>query len=166
MQRGTHIAVGTNNGMVQLWDVQKMKKIRQFEGHKARVGSMAWNANTLSSGSRDRLIYHRDVRQPQDYCMKLNGHRQEVCGLKWNPEGNAMASGGNDNKLCIWDIRHSDPVHKFSEHVAAVKAIAWSPHTVGQINLTIAWFISIRWWYRRQMYKILECIYKYTFIFC
>jgi cell division cycle 20-like protein 1 (cofactor of APC complex) len=60
---------------------------------------------------------------------KLSSHRQEVCGLKWNPEGTQLASGGNDNRLMIWDARHANPIAKFIEHTAAVKAISWSPHT-------------------------------------
>jgi len=32
----------------------------------------------------------------------LRGHEQEVCGLKWSPSGNQLASGGNDNILNIW----------------------------------------------------------------
>jgi cell division cycle 20-like protein 1 (cofactor of APC complex) len=97
------------------------------------LGALAWNHNTLTSGSRDRIIYHRDVRDSSEYSAKLVGHRQEVCGIKWNPEGAQMASGGNDNKLFIWDVRNSQPTAKFSDHVAAVKAIAWSPHTVRRI---------------------------------
>jgi cell division cycle 20-like protein 1 (cofactor of APC complex) len=56
----------------------------------------------------------------------------QVCGLRWNPEENQLASGGNDNKLLIWDIGASDtrPLFTFREHTAAVKAIAWSPHQV------------------------------------
>jgi cell division cycle 20-like protein 1 (cofactor of APC complex) len=130
MQRGSHLAVGTNSGLVQLWDTQKLKKIRQFKGHTARVGSMAWNENVLSSGSRDRKIHHHDVRDGTDLTSRLLGHRQEVCGLKWSPEGMQLASGGNDNKLFIWDARHSNSVAKFTDHIAAVKAISWSPHTV------------------------------------
>ena len=42
-----------------------------------------------------------------------------------------MASGGNDNKLFIWDARNSDPLAKFSDHQAAVKAIGWNPHQRG-----------------------------------
>ena len=72
-----------------------------------------------------------------------------------------LASGGNDNKVCIWDIRGSkrpgmpstggrppgpasgitsgsddngvtdQPVWKFHEHTAAVKALAWDPHMSG-----------------------------------
>ncbi|KAJ3000852.1 substrate-specific activator of APC-dependent proteolysis [Globomyces sp. JEL0801] len=141
---GSHIAVGTNRGLVQLWDVQKMKKIRQFTDHKARVGSISWNESLLTSGSRDRSILLRDVRDSSDTVRRYTGHRQEVCGLKWNPEGNQLASGGNDNKLLIWDIRQTSPITQFSDHIAAVKAISWSPHTVYIYKITISMAFSLR----------------------
>lgn len=131
LQRGTHLAVGTNRGFVQIWDVAHSKIVRDMGGHKSRVGATAWNAHILSSGSRDRVIFHRDVRAPSDYTTKLVGHKQEVCGLKWSYDNQQLASGGNDNKLLIWDSRSSSPQMKFSEHSAAVKAIAWSPHQRG-----------------------------------
>ena len=49
------------------------------QGHRARVGTMAWSSHILSSGSRDRNILQRDVRAPEDYIHKLVGHRSEVC---------------------------------------------------------------------------------------
>lgn len=97
-------------------------------GHASRVGALAWNEHILTSGSRDRTILHRDVRVPDQYVQKLTGHKQEVCGLKWNAEDGQLASGGNDNKLLIWDGMHQEPLYRFTEHQAAVKAIAWSPH--------------------------------------
>ena len=100
-------------------------------GHTARVGALAWNDHILTSGSRDRLIYHRDVRQPEQYIRKLAGHKQEVCGLKWNPDDGQLASGGNDNSLMVWEKLNSEPTYKWKEHQAAVKAIAWSPHQRG-----------------------------------
>lgn len=102
------------------------------------------------------MIYHRDVREPsQDAFMKSSAHKQEVCGLRWNSESGvqsaSLASGGNDNKVCIWDLRGSKrakrtgstasttgseggndvPIWKFHEHTAAVKALAWDPHVSG-----------------------------------
>ena len=62
---------------------------------------------------------------------RLVGHRQEVCGLKWSPDNQYLASGGNDNKLFVWNSSMTQPVHTFTEHLAAVKAIAWSPHHHG-----------------------------------
>jgi len=132
-QRGTHLAVGTNKGEVQLWDTIKVKKVRTMSGHTARVGTLAWTGPTLASGSRDRLIFLRDVREKSAFTNRLNAHRQEVCGLKWSYDEPAfLASGGNDNQLHVVDSRNpTQPIHRFTDHTAAVKAIAWSPHQHG-----------------------------------
>lgn len=64
------------------------------------AGALAWNADQLSSGSRDRMIFQRDVRTPPLQSeRRLQGHRQEVCGLKWSTDHQLLASGGNDNKV-------------------------------------------------------------------
>lgn len=131
IKRGTHVAVGTRKGIVQIWDAERSKRVRTMTGHDMRTGALAWNDHILSSGSRDRSILHRDVRIPEHYIMRLSGHRQEVCGLKWNSDENQLASGGNDNRLFVWEGMQSKPLYRFSDHNAAVKAIAWSPHTRG-----------------------------------
>ena len=46
----------------QIWDVARHKQIRSLRGHSARVGALAWNHCTLSSGSRDSSIINHDVR--------------------------------------------------------------------------------------------------------
>lgn len=127
---GTHIAVGTDSGLVQIWDAQTSKCTRTMTGHTQRASSLAWNEHILTSGSKDKTILHRDVRQPEHYMKKIQYHKQEVCGLKWNVEENKLASGGNDNKLYVWDGLNDTPLHKF-EHTAAVKALSWSPHQRG-----------------------------------
>jgi len=42
-----------------------------------------------------------------------------------------LCSGGNDNKLLIWNKYSDEPIVKFQDHEAAVKAVAWSPHHHG-----------------------------------
>ena len=49
-----------------------------MEGHRGRVGTMAWSSHLLSSGSRDRTILQRDIRGPEPFTHKLSGHRSEV----------------------------------------------------------------------------------------
>jgi len=129
--RGTYLAVGTNQGEVQIWDANRCKKIRSMGGHRTRVGTLAWSSSTLSSGSRDRNILQRDVRAPDQYVSKLVGHKSEVCGLKWSYDDRELASGGNDNQLLIWSANSTSPMLKYVDHTAAVKAIAWSPHQHG-----------------------------------
>ncbi|WVN89992.1 uncharacterized protein L203_105223 [Cryptococcus depauperatus CBS 7841] len=130
--RGSTLAIGTNNGLVEIWDAEYCKRIRTMTGHSGRVGALAWNSHILSSGSRDRTILHRDSRIPDQYIRRLSGqHKQEVCGLRWNPDTDQLASGGNDNKLFVWGGVDTRPTWRFGEHRAAVKAISWSPHQRG-----------------------------------
>ncbi|KAF4117942.1 fizzy-related protein homolog [Onychostoma macrolepis] len=131
-ERGSLVAVGTHKGLVQIWDAAAGKKLSVLEGHTARVGALAWNVDQLSSGSRDRLILQRDVRAlPLQSERRLQGHKQEVCGLKWSTDHQLLASGGNDNKLLVWNHSSALPMQQYTEHLAAVKAIAWSPHQHG-----------------------------------
>lgn len=46
------------------------------------------------------MILQRDVRTPPLQSeRRLQGHRQEVCGLKWSTDHQLLASGGNDNTV-------------------------------------------------------------------
>ena len=128
---GDLLAVGESSGKVQLFDPEQGCLVRQLDGHKGRVGAMAWSESLLSTGSKDRMIYHRDVRAREDCIARLVGHKQEVCGLKWSPDSQQLASGGNDNKVNVWSLHSPAPLWRFEEHSAAVKAIAWSPHQFG-----------------------------------
>ncbi|KAF9585517.1 substrate-specific activator of APC-dependent proteolysis [Lunasporangiospora selenospora] len=128
---GIHMAIGTDSGEVQIWDVQKGQRVRTMTGHTQRVGVLAWNDHILSSGGRDRKIFQRDVRSEEMFQKELSSHRAEVCGLKWNSSGTQLASGGNDNMLMIWEKDSTEPLFQFDDHQAAVKAIDWSPHQKG-----------------------------------
>ncbi|GKC88728.1 FIZZY-related 2-like protein [Tanacetum coccineum] len=75
-----------------------------------------------------KSILQRDPRAQEDFVSKLNGHKSEVCGLKWSYDNRELASSGNDNRLFVWNQHSTQPVLKYCEHTATVKAIAWSPH--------------------------------------
>lgn len=128
---GGHLAVGTSSGKTQLWDVGAGKQLRSMGGHAERVGALSWNEHVLSSGGRDGLVINHDVRIARHAIATLTAHRQEVCQLAWSHDGKTLASGANDNKLCLWDVSTSStavPRFELTDHQAAVKALAWSPH--------------------------------------
>ena len=128
---GAHLAIGTSAGTTQLWDVQACKQLRSMVGHSDRVGSLNWNRQTSPTSGRDTIFVNHDVRIARYKVATLTSHSQEACGLAWSPDGTTLASGGNDNKLCLWDVATSSTSRsRFSltDHQAAVKALAWSPH--------------------------------------
>lgn len=49
-----------------------------MDGHRLRVGALAWSSSLLSSGSRDKSIVQRDIRAQEDIVSKLSGHKSEV----------------------------------------------------------------------------------------
>ncbi|XP_031636529.1 cell division cycle protein 20 homolog isoform X3 [Contarinia nasturtii] len=139
IQEGNVLAIGASDGTVELWDAEAKKRLRVMDGHTARVGSLAWNSYIISSGSRDGSIIHHDVRQRDHKVTTLNGHTQEVCGLKWSTDFKYLASGGNDNLVNIWpsvtgsnagvntSSGVTEALHVFNQHHAAVRALAWCP---------------------------------------
>jgi cell division cycle protein 20 (cofactor of APC complex) len=139
-----YIAVGTNRHEVMLFDAPTLRKIRTFTGHVGRVSSLAWNQSWLSSGARDGMILNHDTRVAQSVVAKYTGHQQEICGMKWNEDGSCLASGGNENAVCLWDAAMSGasvsgqshqrrqlsnmaPRLILRKHKAAVKALDWCP---------------------------------------
>ena len=148
MNNGICLGVGLSNGIIELWDIIKGKRIREIEAHEERISSLVWNSYILSSGSKDKLIKNFDVRSQDVEISKIHQHKQEVCALKYSPEGDLLSSGGNDNVCYIWDVRKLNnkllnisnlndannndcnsikPLLVNNHHTAAVKAMAWCP---------------------------------------
>ncbi|KAG6831487.1 hypothetical protein H0H87_005054 [Tephrocybe sp. NHM501043] len=132
---GAFLGIGLGTGDVELWDVEAAQKLRTMAGHQGQIATLSWHQHILSSGCGDGSIWHHDVRVPRHKVMELLGHSGEVCGLRWRPDGELLASGGNDNVVNIWDGRVGDVADgargsaKWTKrnHSAAVKAIAWCP---------------------------------------
>lgn len=121
-----HVFSSTNVLSTQLWDVQANKLVRRMRTHDSRVNSLAWNprTNLLSSGSQSGSIHNYDVRLAQFHIGSLKNNL-DVCGLTWSPNGRFLASGGDNNMVCVWDTLSRDPwtspAHTLREHTAAVK---------------------------------------------
>ncbi len=148
MNNGICLGVGLPNGFIELWDVLKGSKIREIEAHSGRISCLSWNSYIISSGSKDKLIKNFDVRMPDGEISTIHQHKQEVCSLKYSPEGDLLSSGGNDNTAYIWDVRKlnnklvnisnlndinnnecctNKPLLVNNYHCAAVKAMSWCP---------------------------------------
>ena len=146
MNNGVGIGVGLPTGVLEIWDVVKSKKIREIEAHSDRISSLAWNGYIVTSGSKDKVIKNFDVRIQEGEISKIRQHKQEVCALRYSPDGEMLSSGGNDNTCYIWDVRKLNnkllnisnlndtnnnssikPLFCNNFHTAAVKAMSWCP---------------------------------------
>lgn len=119
--------LGTDSGEGSLFDVTLGKKIRSISGHGERIAAADWHEHILACGGRNGDVVFHDVRQKNDVVRRLQNHIDEVCSLSFNEGGDLLASGGNDNKVSVFDVRKSEELHSFQEHEAAVKGLCWNP---------------------------------------
>ncbi|KAG0145429.1 hypothetical protein CROQUDRAFT_45857, partial [Cronartium quercuum f. sp. fusiforme G11] len=134
---GLYLALGTSDGVVQIYDVEESRLLRKMLGRENRISTLSWSGTTLSSGGLDGSIWNHDVQAAQHKASEMIGHRAEICGLSWKPDSidgftngspGLLASGANDNIVNVWDSRNvNEPRMTKNNHRAAVKAIAWCP---------------------------------------
>ncbi|XP_026191503.1 uncharacterized protein LOC34623766 [Cyclospora cayetanensis] len=126
--------VGFRNGSGELWDVAAKTKLRNLSGHKSRCAVSVWSRQQmlLWTGSRDQTILMRDLRCRDAFSSSFFFHQSELCGLDLSPSEHLLASGGNDNLLCVWDLRQT--IHR---RLASVEA-----STVDSLGVGKSWELA------------------------
>ncbi len=67
------------------------------------------------------------------------GHTNEVNAIKWDPQGNFLASCSDDMTLKIWNMKQDSCVHDLSAHSKEIYTIKWSPTGPGtKVRLCIS----------------------------
>lgn len=126
------LGVGTSDGSLIFSDIEvdEVVSFMHFPNDKQRIATIAWNGNIVTSGDKSGKLKNTDLRMKTPYMADIErAHDQEICQLKWSSDGIFLASGGNDNRLKIWDIRDfTKPVIDYKrEFTATVKGIDWCP---------------------------------------
>lgn len=126
------LCIGTSSGTMCFLDINSAKSSK-YLFHKSRIGALETFGSQIVSGSRDKKSKIIDLRS-KTVTDTLSFHVQEVCGISMNKSLQNLASGGNDNKIFIFDIRKSaEPILRLNDHKAAVKALSWSPITPSRL---------------------------------
>ena len=124
------LALGLNNGELRMFDIEKEKELITVPAYTERLSvieTIPLQENIFTTGSKDSMIKSFDKRQKMKPVQIFKGHKQEICGIKWSPDGKTLASGSNDNKLIIWKIGYNKPFHIFNNaHSSAIRALDWS----------------------------------------
>ena len=134
---GTYLISCDNEGNIYIINTYKSKNVRIYEdlsnGRICTVAPMNLNPNIFSVGCKDLIIKTIDLRLKNNPILKYIGHSKEVCGMKWSLDDKRLASGGDDNKLFIWDIRKEESEKKLNSHTSAIKALDWSTYKFGYL---------------------------------
>jgi WD40 repeat protein len=59
--------------------------------------------------------------------LTLQGHSAAVCSLAYSPRDRALASGGADKTVCVWDLTSRQPTAVLKGHRTYAHAVAFTP---------------------------------------
>lgn len=57
----------------------------------------------------------------------LDGHSEAVLVVSFSPDSAALATGGGDKEVRIWDVHTLTPVEELKAHTSWVQVLSWSP---------------------------------------
>ena len=139
------IAIGKQDGMIQLWDVATRKKLSTLRGHidlplqpldkpvqrmfkKNRVLAVAFSPDgtRLASGSPDTTVRLWNTTGDRD-SMLLQQHTGATNVLAFSPDGKTLASGSTDKTVQLWDTTTGNPRATLTGHINGIAALAFSP---------------------------------------
>lgn len=96
-------AVGTGNGGVGVFSVEPSGQPQWVAHQKKRVEVLTFDraSSMLAAAGEDGVIDLVDMAT--DRVRELNGHRKKVWALAFSPDGQFLASGGDDKEIIVWE---------------------------------------------------------------
>jgi WD40 repeat protein len=112
---------------LKLWELERGKCLRIFEGHASTVTSVSLSADgrLALSGSRDKTIKLWEVESGR--CLRtFEGHTDGVKSVCLSADCRFALSGGGDSKLKLWEVNNGKCLHTFEEHMSDVESVSLS----------------------------------------
>jgi WD40 repeat protein len=101
---GKHLAAGSLDGTIKLWDAGG-KEVHNVKGHEG-VWAIAFSPDSkrLATGGWDQRVKIWDVASGKEV-QKIGAHDKTVSSIAFSPDGQRIASGGLDNVIRIWTLK-------------------------------------------------------------
>lgn len=126
---GSSLAVGTQDGFLQLWQQTKNQPARQLtmRGYPGKVNCLDWDprrAVIASAGGPDIVLWESQGKANSRKGHPLRCHQETVTALCYAPDSSVLASGDRTGRLCLWDPKGS--LLHVEELGSEISVISWS----------------------------------------
>ncbi|KAF7966822.1 hypothetical protein HWV62_36959, partial [Athelia sp. TMB] len=124
------LVVGFSTGVFGLWEMPAFTSLHTLSISQEKISSVAINPSGewLAFGAKklgQLLVWEW---QSESYILKQQGHYFDMNTLAYAPDGQTIATGGDDGKLKVWSTHSGFCFVTFTEHTAPITACAFSAH--------------------------------------
>ncbi len=101
------LATASDAGHIDLWDTATWEHVRRFEAHVVSITDLAESPNGrwLASAGLDQVIHLWDLESTDARPYHtLRGHRDEVWGVTFQPDGETLLSCSRDATVRRWSL--------------------------------------------------------------
>ncbi|KAH7912190.1 quinon protein alcohol dehydrogenase-like superfamily [Hygrophoropsis aurantiaca] len=124
------LVVGFSTGVFGLWELPAFTNIHTLSISQEKISSVAISPSGewLAFGARklgQLLVWEW---QSESYILKQQGHYFDMNTLAYAPDGQTIATGGDDGKLKVWSVNTGFCFVTFSEHSAPIMDVAFAKH--------------------------------------
>ncbi|HLP91642.1 MAG TPA: P-loop NTPase fold protein [Nostocaceae cyanobacterium] len=142
---GRHLAIGLENGTIEIWDLRGYCITKSSTSHNAAVRSVAFSPDgqIIVSGSEDKTIILWDLKG-NPIAEPLQGHEDVVYSVAFHPYKEIIASSSEDYTIRLWNLEGNPISEPFQGHEGVIFSIVFSPN--GEIIASGAGDGTIRLW--------------------
>ncbi|KAJ7682953.1 WD40-repeat-containing domain protein [Mycena rosella] len=124
------LVVGFSTGIFGLWEMPAFSNIHTLSISQEKISSVAINPSGewLAFGARklgQLLVWEW---QSESYILKQQGHFYDMNTLAYAPDGQIIATGGDDGKVKVWSTQTGFCFVTFTEHTAPISSVAFAKH--------------------------------------
>lgn len=125
------LLTGSGDGTCALWDVESGALLQSFQAHAADVLALDLSPSdagaTFVSGACDRAALVWDMRSGRAV-HAFDAHDSDVNSVRFHPSGDSVASGGDDARCRLFDLRADREVARYGKEsvLFAVTSVDWS----------------------------------------
>lgn len=83
------------------------------------------NKNIVYATSFDSTVSVYDIHSTKSLSV-LKGHTKGVWSCSTNPQSNQLLTGGNDNKIILWDCKQNTPIQEINKHNEVLYDVQYS----------------------------------------